>query len=358
VSLNALPVLSQWFMTPDDWYLLPVAVGAASLHMTTIDKEGASAMGFHLDPAILELDPYSGDFGIGFFGHMLMAASIFVRHPDFGPLCFLCDSSATATAAKAMGTTADGALYRIVPRDSVRRRVFLEPLGVLLEVEAGRLVSVDLNGRRFTVHLADDGMSTRYRVRISTPSLTRPALKAGVSMLTRGATLVRGAYQLPLSAGVSALQFGLGKGAAEAAAVAHRLGTATGGVSADVPRLPDHAHERMRLVGSPHLRGFEGGWAATSVDECARLCAAQQSRDPHAPGVVLHLRCQAWTFALAPHSGKGRSWCWLFAGRGNARGNATGFWSAMCDNRPAPATDWPCCQEGFSCPNPIGALST
>ena len=32
----------------------------------------------------------------------------------------------------------------ITPRDSVRRRVFLEPLGVLIEVSAGALVSVTL----------------------------------------------------------------------------------------------------------------------------------------------------------------------------------------------------------------------
>ncbi len=61
VTLNALPVLQQYYMTPDDFELLPVAIGAASLHLATIDADGASSMGFHLDPAILKLDPYSGD---------------------------------------------------------------------------------------------------------------------------------------------------------------------------------------------------------------------------------------------------------------------------------------------------------
>ena len=426
VTLNALPVLREYYLKPDDWYLLPVAIGAASQHVTTIDGHGAPAMGFHLDPAILELDPYSGDFGIGFYGHMLMAASVFVRHPDHGALCFLCDAAAAAADALAaaapppMASTssngravATSSSYTITPRDSVRRRVFLEPLGVLVEVDAGRLVGVALdldldenadgttrtaralNSSTFTVHLADDGLASAYRVRIETPSLARPALQLGVTILSSGASLVRGAYQVPLSAGVQALTFGLGRARPLAPSKADRVAASTAHsargpskvankvsasawkaaaaaprgrqASAAVPcgtidsiidsvTLPDHAHAQMRLVGSPHLAGFEDGAPVASVEACAQLCAAQRSADPEAPGVALHLACQAWTFALAEVSGNGQPWCWLFAGRGNAHGNvseACGFISATCDNRPAPATDWPCCQGGFGCPNPI-----
>ena len=456
VTLNALPVLQEYFMQPDDLYLLPVAIGAASLHMATIDEDGATSMGFHLDPAILELDPYSGDFGIGFFGHVQMAASVFVLHPAFGALCFLCDataaattttSAATATTSAATATTASPGLspglgappiYTLIPRDSIRRRVFLEPLGVLVQVEAGRLLQLRLtlqgsgagahdnaraqyNASKFTLLLADDGLITRFRVRLSTPSLSRPALKFGVRVLTPGAALVRGAWEVPLSAGVSTLEFGLGgtgAGGAASGTAGHvtRTGNGAGHVtrtgngagrdeflarsggdefaalagqhavpgasrarrtehavpSASSARhcadpeaaafesasLPDHAKAQTNLVGSPPLAGFEDGLAVRSVDECAAACAAQRATDPKAPGIELHLRCQAWTFALGRFNGRddGQSWCWLFAGRGNARGNRTtvcGFMSASCDNRPAPPSDWPCCQEGFSCPNPI-----
>ena len=34
-----------------------------------------------------------------------------------------------------------------------------------------------LNSSTFTVHLADDGLASAYRVRIETPSLARPALQ-------------------------------------------------------------------------------------------------------------------------------------------------------------------------------------
>ena len=411
VTLNALPVLEEFFLHPDDHYLLPVAIGAASQHMTTIDEDGATSMGMHLDPAILALDPYSGDFGIGLFGHVQMAASVFIVHPTFGPLCFLCDAFARSAIpssneehqAGRRAAVAAGS-YTLTPRDSIRRRVFLEPLGVLIEVDAGRLLSLTIallgeghNASTFTLQLGDDGLTTRYRVRISTPSLGRPALQAGARLLTPGGTLVRGAWEVPLSAGVHTLQFGLGGGAADdsdsttstaagsnAAASRLRLmpapspfsSTAVAPTRTDLDAhrrmppcsdteasalssasLPDHAHAQTQLLGSPPLKGLEAGLAVRSVDECAAACAAQRALDPKAPGIELRLRCQAWTFALGRFAGRkdGQSWCWLYAGRGNAHGNATacGFVSATCDNRPGPPSDWPCCQDGFSCPNPI-----
>ena len=48
----------RYFRNPDDGYLLGPAIGAASLHMATIDARGAASMGFHLAPKYLKLDPY------------------------------------------------------------------------------------------------------------------------------------------------------------------------------------------------------------------------------------------------------------------------------------------------------------
>ena len=146
-TLNAIPMIEQWYLDPDDWYLLPPAVGAMSLHMATIDEDGASSMGFHLDPAILQLDPYSGDFGIGFYGHVHLAASIFVLHPLHGSLCFLCDASpAVDTPSAPPMPTSPSPAFLITPRDSIHRRVFLEPFGVLLELQAGRRICWNRTG--------------------------------------------------------------------------------------------------------------------------------------------------------------------------------------------------------------------
>jgi hypothetical protein len=111
--------------------------------------------------------------------------------------------------------------------------------------------------------------------------------------------------------------------------------------------LPDNAHTNMQLTGSPDLAGFEGGFAASNISACAKACSNQFSTDGWH-----RLACQAWTFVGAEYSPQKQSWCWLRGGRGIAAGKC-GFASATCDNRPSPATDWPCCQQGFTCPDPI-----
>ena len=355
-TLNAIPMLEEYMRNPDDLYLLGPAIGAASLHMATIDASGAASMGFHLANKYLELDPYSGDFGVGFFGHVQLAASIFVAHPTHGTLCYLCDATSPANATAATVIT---------PRDSVRRRVFIEPFGVLVEVMAGALhsVAVSTSARTFSVHLQDDGLATKFRVRVSSPSLRRPGQAAGVAVVGNQLPVVRGAYELPVAPD-SVVQFRLGKTAASppaGAPVEWRLPTHTATFSAvgpgckmDVPAsLPDQAHAQMQLANAPDLPGFEGGFAASSSLECSQKCADQASADGWH-----RLACQAWTFVEAAHSPKSQgAWCWLRAGRGNAVGRC-GFTSATCDNRPAPATDWPCCQNGFSCPDPMLFNST
>lgn len=159
-TLNAIPALRQFMQDPDDFYLLPPSIGSATLHIAMIDSDGAAAMGLHLDPAILEIDPYSGDFGIGFYGHVQLQASYFIMHREHGPLCFLCD---VFTASNRSQT------FSIAPRDSVRRRIFVEPLGVLLEVAAGRLIaaSIDVSAGTVDLVLGPDGIASKFRVSLT-----------------------------------------------------------------------------------------------------------------------------------------------------------------------------------------------
>jgi hypothetical protein len=42
----------------------------------TTSKAGAASMGFHLAPKYLELDPYSGDFGAGFYGYVFFPSAL------------------------------------------------------------------------------------------------------------------------------------------------------------------------------------------------------------------------------------------------------------------------------------------
>jgi hypothetical protein len=374
-TLNALPMMHEYMTYPDDLYLLGPTVGAASLHMATIDSRGAASMGFHLAPKHLKLDPYSGDFGVGFFGHAQLATSIFIVHPEHGPLCYFCD----ATSGGGEGgdeATAAAKTTTIVPRDSIRRRVFIEPLGVLIQVMAGALQSVaaDVPGRSFSLLLKDDGLASKFRILISTPSLQRPGVLEGGVSPVKPLQKERGAYELPVAATATVdFKIGgkqhplkleaersssnspwLGPGTAASAAAAATAVTAAYAAAdptckMDIPVvLPDQAHPQMQLAGAPDLAGFEGGFAASNSTECSRKCAAQTSADGWH-----RLACQAWTFVEAAHSPKAsQAWCWLRGGRGNAVGKC-GYTSATCDNRPAPATDWPCCPNGFTCPDPF-----
>jgi len=349
-TLNAIPVMHEWLLNPDDWYLLGPAVGAASLHMATIDADGAASMGFHLDPEFLQLDPYSGDFGVGFFGHVQLASSYFVVHPVHGPLCFFCDLTSTG---------ADH--YSIVPRDSVRRKVFIEPVGVSIEVVSGSLETVVFRpsavGEELVVELRDDGSATKFRIKVLTPSVHRAGHSLGVRIVTEGSVMSRGFFELPLN--VSTVKFAMGKERAQketlrdsarttttsTPAADRSVGIACGNSSLTYPQ-PDHGHIQMQLLGSSELPGFEGGFPANTSVECSHACASQIS-----PDGWHRLACNAWTWAEPDSADFGVGWCWLWAGRGNAIGTC-GFVSATCDNRPSPPADWPCCVGGFGCPNP------
>jgi dienelactone hydrolase len=211
-------------------------------------------------------------------------------------------------------------------------------------------------------------------------SLGQYAIAASTNLLEGGVSPVkplhkeRGAYQIPITA--TAIEFKIGgskepvaagssesginelpwlepgttsSAAAAAAAVTAAYTAANPRCTMTIPAvLPDQAHPQMQLIGAPDLAGFEGGFAVSNITECSRKCAEQVSADGWH-----RLACNAWTFVEADHSPKsGRAWCWLRGGRGNAVGKC-GYTSATCDNRPAPATDWPCCQNGFTCPDPF-----
>merc|ERR1712048_1421268 len=126
-------------------FLLEVAMGAQAGQLANIDESGAPSMMLHMLPHVLDFDPHSGDFGLGFFGHTLEAGSYLVHHPTFGFICFQCDISAKRDA--------DDSALTFVPRDSYRQRAYLEPLGVYLQLDTGtfKAVSLDLGSRTVVV---------------------------------------------------------------------------------------------------------------------------------------------------------------------------------------------------------------
>src|SRR3546814_8974924 len=90
-------------------------------------QQGFSSSACKALPDRMKWDPYSGDYGMGFYGHAIASATYVVDHPTFGWLGF--------------GGDVDAAKDRIsiTPRDSARARLFIAPAGQWITLEAGKI---------------------------------------------------------------------------------------------------------------------------------------------------------------------------------------------------------------------------
>ncbi len=143
-GLNAIPLLMEYRLHPDDLYLLRAGYGGVMGPLSNIDEKGFASAAFHSFPDKMMFDPYSGDYGPNFFGHAINTG-VFLTHDDaMGWLCFGGD-----VAEKS------GVVHATV-LDSSRNRVFVAPLGLWIMLDAGHVASVDYDTKKKTVtlHLA------------------------------------------------------------------------------------------------------------------------------------------------------------------------------------------------------------
>jgi len=110
-GLNMIPLIEAYRANPDDIFLLEIAMGSLGGQMTNIDDQGATSMGFHSYPFVLEHDPYSGDYGLGFFGNTLETGAYLVSDSKLGWVCYLCDLTSSSPGAKASWSPRDP--YRV-----------------------------------------------------------------------------------------------------------------------------------------------------------------------------------------------------------------------------------------------------
>jgi hypothetical protein len=144
-ALNSIPLFDAALAARDDAWLWRLAGAAGAGSLTNIRADGSASMGWHADNDLLSRDPYSADFGIGFYGHAKHAGAYLSCSAAGGWLCVGCDVEAVAAAAlPACG--AAGSL-RVTPRDAFRRRLYLQPLGVLLQLDGGVIDSALLTLR-------------------------------------------------------------------------------------------------------------------------------------------------------------------------------------------------------------------
>ena len=152
-GLNAIPLLEWYRGHPDDYFLLEPALGAIAGQMNNIDERGAPSMMMHMEPHILDFDPHSGDFGLGFFGCSVQSAAYYVEHPDLGPSCYLCNLDHADTGTQGLPTSTTAAV-KIVPVDLYHRRVYLEPLALYVTLDVGTFASLTLDMTAKTIAVA------------------------------------------------------------------------------------------------------------------------------------------------------------------------------------------------------------
>lgn len=140
-ALNAVPLFDAYRADPDDFHLLRVAYGGLMGALTNVDRDGFASTAFHSWPDAMHFDAYTGDYGMGFFGHAYATASYVVNHPTFGWLGF------------GANLQIDADRIHIEPRDSARSRLFLAPERLWVTLAAGKIVAADYAPGRRTVTL-------------------------------------------------------------------------------------------------------------------------------------------------------------------------------------------------------------
>lgn len=188
-GINAIPLLSEYRDHPNDLYLLRVGYGGTMGELTNIDEQGFGSAAFHSFPDKMAFDPYTGDYGSGFFGHAFNTATYVTHDPALGWLVF-------GGNLKAHGTSVS-----VVPLDSFRNRLYLAPLGLWLTLDAGKFKRAQFDTATRTVNLVLDGateFTPAARLRIE-----QPAKIEGMGVFVPSKTLrtERGAWVISLKRG-------------------------------------------------------------------------------------------------------------------------------------------------------------
>jgi hypothetical protein len=160
-GLNAIPVLHEYRMNPDDMYLLRVGYGGLQGSISNITQDGFGPSGFHSYPSTLRIDYLSGDYGQGFFGHSVNTGSYLVNHPEFGWQAF------------GGNVELQEDWVTLKPLNSSRSRVFLSEVGLWLTLDAGQFESVSMNSNTGEVKIqfeATSGHTSVARLRIEQPA--------------------------------------------------------------------------------------------------------------------------------------------------------------------------------------------
>ncbi len=140
-ALNAIPVLTHYRDHPDDFYLLRVGHAGAMGALANITEDGFGPAAFHSYPSTLAIDGYAGDYGCGFYGYAVNAGTYIANHPEFGWLAFSGNLTQKGRWIQTQVTTA------------AQSNVYLAPLGLYIQADAGRIEQVAYHEKTGEVRL-------------------------------------------------------------------------------------------------------------------------------------------------------------------------------------------------------------
>ncbi|KAH8750163.1 hypothetical protein F5883DRAFT_694245 [Diaporthe sp. PMI_573] len=188
-GLNSLVALSAFRSNPNDTYLLRIGYGGMNGPLSNINSDGFAAASFHSFPDTLAWDGYSGDYGPNFLGLTLGTGSYLVEDEDLGLVAY----------GGSVGGT--GGAVTVTPKDAARRRAFVGPLGILLEIDAGVI-------KEFTYTAGDRSLSVTLGQLDGTPTanatniwVSRESGDAGYTVTGTGVKAARLGWQVPLNSG-------------------------------------------------------------------------------------------------------------------------------------------------------------
>lgn len=141
-ALNAQVLLDAFHDDPQDSYLLRVGYGGSSAPISNINQDGFPSIAYHAWPDTQKWDGYTGDYGQGFLG-MALNGGVYVAE----------DSEAGLVAYGGI-LTQGGDIVTVANKDAVKRRVYIGPLRLSVEIDAGMVDEFTYDAGSGTVDLS------------------------------------------------------------------------------------------------------------------------------------------------------------------------------------------------------------
>lgn len=160
-SLNAIAILDDYKNSrQSDLYQLKVGYAASTSPLTSIDQRGFASMAFLADPAVMDFDPYTSDFGQAFYGYVHDAGQYSYHDLKRGWLSF------------GGRLIEHGQQLTLVPEDAFRRRLFLHDdqlnFEIFSETKDIRQVDFDVEKRLVIIEFETSGQIVPNHLRLKT----------------------------------------------------------------------------------------------------------------------------------------------------------------------------------------------